>query len=911
MLNPTNEEANKEVIRASREKLTFENGRYWVEMPWISRNFDPNYGQVLYRFNKLITHLNETELFDRYDAEIQQLKANDHSELVVNVVFDGSGHSRGNKSLNHCLSKGVDLNPLLLQVLTGFRLGRHGVIADLKQAFLQIRLHQRDRDYFKFLWVENGRLVTYRFTSVPFGATASPYLLNLVKTIHFETHREKYPIVEVLKKSMYVDDLAAPVASHVEIENLHKQTTALFDECSMSVHKWRCSVPEIDRQWAGADAPAFVKVLGTKWQVHADELGVQFDGLETEFLTKRAVLKQIGSLYDPLGIAGPVACAFKLFLQQLTVENKDWDSPVPDHLAKEFNKLKSYLPFTERMQVPRCIVTNVDEFALATFCDASTKAYGAVVYTVNLKTRETVLVASRSRLHPVKRFTVPRAELMAAVVGAELTSRLRKWTGIERFVMFTDATTVLAWIATHENRLEVFIRNRVQAIRSQTAEHQWHHVSTAENPADVLSRGCNGKQLLAHPLWWRGPELLQNCPETIFTKQPDQQMVNMAVELRQVANHIPDNCNAKYTAFISGEEVPEELAEAAEVPGERPAAKRKDADQWSPLLNSRDGKPLTWSVLISDSRKSRIWRNKRHCTERDAVIDLYKRIQSQSFATEIANLRAGKKVPRSSKVKGDRPFIDDYGLLRLKTRVQTQSYQYRNPLLLDISHAWTRLLVKHLHSAYRHMKENPFVDLIGCEYKILGLRAYVKTLIFYCANCHASWPKKTTVPTGPIPKFRTQKSLPFQSIGIDFAGPLYVKRTDGKQGLDKRWLFIATCAVTRAVHLELLPKANAEGVWDAFRRMASRRGQPSLVYSDNGKQLVKASKMLKNFGSILRRRPDPLPEWLNAGIQWKFSSPYAPWQGGFFERMIREVKVILTTVTRNNKLSESGLITLL
>ena len=164
--------------------------------------------------------------------------------------------------------------------------------------------------------------------------------------------------------------------------------------------------------------------------------------------------------------------------------------------------------------------------------------------------------------------------------------------------------------------------------------------------------------------------------------------------------------------------------------------------------------------------------------------------------------------------------------------------------------------------------------MIECTYKIYGLRALVKSILRMCVDCRAGRPR--FVPPGPIPKFRTQPGLAFQSIGIDFARFLWVKKDSGV-GLEKRWLFIATCATTRAVHLELLPKATATGVWDAFRRMVSRKGQPSVVYSNNGKQLEKSSKVMKEFNRQLKNRTkEPLPEWLNPHIEWKFSSPYAP-----------------------------------
>ena len=475
----------------------------------------------------------------------------------------------------------------------------------------------------------------------------------------------------------------------------------------MGVHKWRCSQSELDLKWAGTDAPAAVKVLGVIWQIKDDQLGVQIEMNEVETLTKRMVLTQLGQLYDPVGIAGPVVCAFKLVMQQLTITQKEWDSPVPGEVAIEFNKLKSYLHLTTQFRVPRCIGTDISKFALATFCDASTKAYGAVVYAVILETKERVLIASRSRLNSVKQFTVPRAELMAAVIGAELNSRILKWTGIVRFAMFTDATTVLAWIATHENRLEVFIRNRVKAIRSVTATHQWNHVPTAQNPADVLSRGANAKQLLAHKLWWNGPDLLETFPEELFTSPPEQQVVSMVSDLRFVAKHLPDKGNERYFSFVStrrtrldvsaseqspatppvetrGDSLVQEETEEFSVPAEDPPV--PEPTDTAMIRNHSGNASVTCAGLLWSVRHWLIWKRKKFCSAQTGVIELYKRMQNESFADEIARLKAGKGVRPHSKLHGKDSFLDSFGILRFKTRIQTQTSDFRAPLALDASH---------------------------------------------------------------------------------------------------------------------------------------------------------------------------------------------------------------------------------
>ena len=330
-----------------------------------------------------------------------------------------------------------------------------------------------------------------------------------------------------------------------------------------------------------------------------------------------------------------------------------------------------------------------------------------------------------------------------------------------------------------------------------------------------------------------------------------------------------------------------------------------------PSIDTQTGQPMTWSSLLTNARKWRILRTKRGCSPRDAAVELYKRIQADCFPKELEHLRTGKRVPRQSKIRDKVPYLDDFGVIRLKSQIQNQACEIRNPVVMDAQHAWVRLLIEHLHRAYHHMRETNLKHMIETTYKIYGLRSVLKSVIRNCYSCQASRPRGVKVPAGPLPIFRTERGVAFKSIGVNFAGPDWVKAANNPKELEKRWLFVATCATTRAVHLELVQRMDTMSVWEAYRRVVSRRGHPSTVYSDNGTQLVKASKVLQQLCNFFSKRPEPLPDWVSPHTVWKFSSTQAPWQGGFFERLIREVKVILGTVTRKNHLTESGLITLL
>ena len=75
---------------------------------------------------------------------------------------------------------------------------------------------------------------------------------------------------------------------------------------------------------------------------------------------------------------------------------------------------------------------------------------------------------------------------------------------------------------------------------------------------------------------------------------------------------------------------------------------------------------------------------------------------------------------------------------------------------------------------------------------------------------------------------RVSDDPPFAHIGIDFAGPLYVK--DKSSDLSKVYVCLFTCCSTRALHLELTNLLSAESFLLAFQRFVGRRGLPSIIW---------------------------------------------------------------------------------
>jgi len=82
-----------------------------------------------------------------------------------------------------------------------------------QQAFLNVEIAEKDRDYLRFLWKENpsdeeSKTIIYRFLRVVFGLTCSLFLPNGTIKHHLETYELILPeIVDILKNDLYVDDL--------------------------------------------------------------------------------------------------------------------------------------------------------------------------------------------------------------------------------------------------------------------------------------------------------------------------------------------------------------------------------------------------------------------------------------------------------------------------------------------------------------------------------------------------------------------------------------------------------------------------------------------------------------------------------------------------------------------------------
>ncbi|GFT71503.1 uncharacterized protein TNCV_2478961 [Trichonephila clavipes] len=170
-----------------------------------------------------------------------------------------------------------------------------------------------------------------------------------------------------------------------------------------------------------------------------------------------------------------------------------------------------------KLKIPRKILDSSgdsSEVQIHTFSDASQKAYGAAAFLrVKHKDRVSVdLVTSKSRVAPMKRLSLPRLELMGALLAARLAKEVKKILDQKcstRAFSWTDSQVTLHWIKGPSHRWKPFVANRVREIQSLTDPNSWFHCSGKDNPADLLTRGISVDDLTTNSKWWNGSSFLR------------------------------------------------------------------------------------------------------------------------------------------------------------------------------------------------------------------------------------------------------------------------------------------------------------------------------------------------------------------------------------------------------------------
>ncbi|GFS97487.1 integrase catalytic domain-containing protein [Trichonephila clavipes] len=443
----------------------------------------------------------------------------------LRIVFNGSSPTTTGISLHDILLKG-EVKEDVFQIISRFRRHKFAFTTDIQKMYRQILINPDQQNLQRIIWKHgpDAEILTYRLKTVTYGLSNAPFLAIRTLQQLAKDEKSRFPLAsETLLYDTYMDDIVSGAPDLETAQQLQSQLKDALQSCGMNFHKWSSNSPELLNSSLSSDVEhsfstdidLSLKTLGISWKPFEDCFVFKVSVSAKHIYTKREVLSVIAKLYDPLGFLCPVIAKAKVFLQQLWQCKLDWDDVLPNSIANEWREFVTTLKCIEEVKINRFIMAdNNVRIVLQGFADPSEAAYGAVVYLqcfLHNGVAKVSILASKSRVAPIRVISIPRLELCACVLLAQLAKKIRSTLrlNISDIVLHTDSTIALAWLNTPANRLKTFVANRVAKVQELTEGFQRNHVPSVLNPTDLVSRGLRPCDLPNLRLWWHGPQFLE------------------------------------------------------------------------------------------------------------------------------------------------------------------------------------------------------------------------------------------------------------------------------------------------------------------------------------------------------------------------------------------------------------------
>lgn len=825
----------------------------------------------------------------------------------IRVVFDSSAQYSG-VSLNNVLLTGPDLNNSLIGVLLRFRKEPVAVMADIQQMFHGFMVREDHRNYLRFLWHKdndvNKEVIDYRMKVQVFGNSPSPAIAvyGLRKAIQAGAKEHGTDTVKFVERHFYVDDGLISLPSPTEAIDLLQRTQASLAESNLRLHKFASNSQAVMQAFCPEDCAAVVKdldlggeetqsqrSLGLIWETITDTFTFSVATTDKPF-TRRGVLSSVNSVFDPMGLLAPVTIQGRALLRELTSENSDWDTPLPEDKQSKWEAWRDSLKDLKELHVPRTYTTTSLSQAKYTelhlFSDASTKGIGAVAYCRAVfpdNKVETGFVMGKARLVPQSEPTIPRLELCAAVLAVEMADLIQDELDIQFDAVhfYTDSKVVLGYICNESKRFYTYVHNRVQRIRQSSKPEQWHYVRTEENPADHASRSLTPTQL-TKTTWFTGPTFLRRPPaetkqenKTFELVEPDKDC-EIRPQVKTCATHLQVLTCKRFERFSTFKSLVRAVAFLIHIAksfnGTNPHSECKG---WHQCNLPRTQEEMTKAKHI-----------------------ILQKAQQAAFEKELSALKAGKPIPKQSPLLTLSPVLQN-DLISIGGRLKHSELENfeKSPIVLPKDSHVSLLLTRHYHEQVHHQGRHLTDGAIrAAGLWIIGGKGLVSSVIHKCITCRKLRGKQEEQRMADLPPERLKTCPPFSYVGLDVFGPWTVtsRRTRGGHAQSKRWAIMFSCMSSRAVHIEVIDSLDTSSCVNALRRFFSLRGPAKKLLSDRGTNFIAASKELGMDETLENYLKDQ-------GCSWEFNPPHASHMGGSWERMIGVARRILDSMLLQSK----------
>ncbi|GFU36687.1 uncharacterized protein K02A2.6 [Nephila pilipes] len=260
---------------------------------------------------------------------------------------------------------------------------------------------------------------------------------------------------------------------------------------------------------------------------------------------------------------------------------------------------------------------------------------------------------------------------------------------------WTDSSTVLTWI-TRREQWSVFVANRISETRKLTTSEDWLHISTDQNPADILSRGCGPKQLQKCK-WWQGPAWLQN---------PKEQWPKSAVNIDEKEVEIEKRKSVISANNTELESISLQLA--------------RRFSRFSKMV-----RVMTWVLRFQP--KSKDFRQYTELTNEELL-------NAQKIIFRVVQKECYSNEETRKNLRGLQVFEDEEGILRLKSRLinEEESKYFISPIILPSKHLAIRRFIAQEHVSNKHAGTLTLLTILRERFWIVKGKRTIRSVIKEC-----------------------------------------------------------------------------------------------------------------------------------------------------------------------------------
>ena len=378
----------------------------------------------------------------------------------------------------------------------------------------------------------------------------------------------------------------------------------------------------------------------------------------------------------------------------------DWDAPIPEPNKTKWLKYLFKLKQLNSVSIPRYIVGS-EYVTMHGFCDSSKEAYCAVVY-LQARNKDGIqsgIIASKTKVAPLKELSIPRLELLGCLMLATLADSICKALDgvltIQRKCFWSDSKISLCWIKNKSKEWKPWVENRVNKIRDLSEKDDWYFVPGGINPADIATREIDILSFCDNTSWWKGPEYILHDEST----WPDQGQAEPSIldEINTEMRVVQTNVVVTDTSAIENIEDNKSFTGVA-------LHNIIDINRFSSLSKTFrvTSYMLRFIHNITHSNQSRS--GELSIAETETSEKLWVRSEQNiiKIKKNYANLRKQLGL-----------FTAD-GILKLKGRFGNSNlkHEFKHPNLLDSDSYFTRLVVSDAHENVKHLRTNSTLNEI-------------------------------------------------------------------------------------------------------------------------------------------------------------------------------------------------------